>query len=65
MAERIPAADIRPGMVVELTIKARVTEIEQSWHEPMQVRLLDGTMTLPLRHQVALLPDTEVTVHER
>lgn len=64
---KIRAADIRPGMVVEVTIKARVTEIEQSWHGPVKLYLLDGTAIAggqPLRHEVTLLPEDRAVLHE-
>jgi len=70
MTERIPAADIRPGMVVELTIKARVTQISQAWYGKVELLLMEsGETTLsqgePARHAVELRHDTEVAVHER
>jgi len=70
MAEQIPAADIRPGMVVELTIRARVTGTFAEWYGPVRLDLMEsGEATMsrgePARHSITLAHDVEVTVHDR
>lgn len=65
MAEQIQAQDVRPGMIVEVTVRARVTDMEQSWLGPVKLTLLGfsyGAATA--LHEIVLKPDDEVTRHE-
>lgn len=55
---RIPAADARPGMVVEITVRGMILETEQSYHGPVRLTLAGD---LGLEHRVVLNPDTQLT----